>query len=453
MEVQLAGSNFKRGYGLPYDRLLNLLVEPMPNGKVMRFPRGGLQASYTVATGPIRGIFWVSGLFGSPIFSVSGTGLYQDSTLIGTIAGTDDVRWAASSTELVIVASGTAYLWDGTTLTGITIPNFLPVSDVVYLAGRFVYSIQGQGRFYWSEVNDAATVDPLSFATAESGPDAIIGMATLVDDLYLFGAQTVEIWAVTGDLDLPFSRPPGRLYNRGCSSKSSITYADNALFWVGENRIIYRSAAVPQRVSTFSVEQALAQCSDIANVQAWSITREGHELLIVNIPGQTTYCLDLSNTRWTEWTSYGRQVFRGRCAAMVNGTPHIGDDQTGMVGVLTTGVYVDYGAPITWLASFWIDQPGDIGKLDNIVLQGARGVGHLNQPMPATSLRLSRDQGFTFTDWEDEALGQEGEYKERAVWLRMGRVYEPGILGEIRTTDPVLCSMVQMLVNVKRPYG
>lgn len=453
MQIQLAGSDFKRSYGVQYQKLENLLVEPIPGGKVMRFSRGGLSESYTVGTGPVRGLFQASGLFNGDKFSVSGTSLYRGADLVSAVSGTDDIRWAASSSQLVPVANNQAYLYNGTMLSTIAMPDFQPVSDTVYLAGRFVYSVFGAGRFYWSEVNDAANIDPLSFATAETGPDAIIGMATLVDDLYLFGAQTVEIWAVTGDSDLPFSRPPGRKYNRGCISKGSITYADNALFWVGENLIVYRSGADPQRVSDFSVEERISRSSNPSGITAWSITREGHELLVMNIPGSGSVCYDLSNQKWSEWSSYQRANFRGRCAIMVSGIPYIGDDQLGTIGTLSTDVDQDYGDPITQLTSFWIDQPGGIATLNNIVLQGARGQGRLNEQIPDVGMRLSKDQGQTFTPWDYRETGGTGQYSHRAVWLRQGQIVEPGILGEFRSTAPVISAMTQALVNVPRPYG
>ena len=36
--------------------------------------------------------------------------------------------------------------------------------------------------------------------------------------------------------------------------------------------------------------------------------------------------------------------------------------------------------------------------------------------------------------------GAVGQYKDRAVWQRMGLVREPGRVLEIRTTDPVLAT-------------
>ena len=49
--------------------------------------------------------------------------------------------------------------------------------------------------------------------------------------------------------------------------------------------------------------------------------------------------------------------------------------------------------------------------------------------------------------------GAVGQYKDRAVWQRMGLVREPGRVLEIRTTDPVLATLTGLLVNQERPHG
>ncbi|MCF1193583.1 packaged DNA stabilization protein gp10, partial [Mangrovimonas sp. AS39] len=92
---------------------------------------------------------------------------YREASLIGGVTGDGPARFAASSTQLVVVSGGLAYVYDGATFTQISDPDLPLVSDVTTLAGRFIFTQQNSDVFYWSAVNDATDIDGLAFATAE----------------------------------------------------------------------------------------------------------------------------------------------------------------------------------------------------------------------------------------------------------------------------------------------
>jgi hypothetical protein len=444
--------------GLPQARLVNMFVEETPHGPTAdaRFPRPGLQASYSVGTGPIRGMFSQPGVFGGALFIVSGQGMYlADGTSLGTIPGSDTVRFAASPEQVVAVGGGTAFLHEGAGFNPITDTDLPAVSDVARLAGRFVYAVAGSDRFYWSEINDAGNIDGLSFATAEGSADANLGVATLGDELNFFGASTVEVWFASGDPDAPFQKALGRQYSRGCAARDSVAALDNALFFLGEDRIVYRAQQAPIRISTFSLEERLKSCSAIGQVTALAISLEGHSFYLLNIPGQGSFAFDIASGQWAEWASWGRDVFRGRCVVSAGGETFVGDDETGTVWKLAPGVYRDGTDPISFIASCFMPMPGGSARCDNLVLQGARGVGLASGQGvdPQVEMRWSDDQGRTWSRWRAAPMGALGEYRRRAVWQRLGTIREPGRAFEFRATDPVLATLSGVLLNVSRPHG
>ena len=460
LEVAFAPGAYNRSaMGIAQARLVNYYAEATPFAPDARFPRPCLTSPSSVGSGPIRGLFIQPGVFGGELFVVSATTLYRAGASVGTIAGTDMVRFAASATQLVIVANGSAYAYDGSTLTLIDDTDLPAVTDVVFIGGRFVFGLQNSSRFRWSDTSSATTVDGLAFSNAESSPDYIVGLAIALGQLVIFGSTSVEFWDLTGNDDEPFQHAGSGTYLRGCVSRDAIVVADNSVFWIGDDRIIYRGKSVPERVSNHGIEAALKSCTSLSSATAFEARVEGHAFLVVNVPGVTTFALDRAAPQasdgWAEWSSYGRTTFRGRCSVMSSGDVLVGDEVAGNVYTLASGVYSDNGDPVTFLASAFIKGANKAERCNNIVVQGARGVGLATGQGsdPITELRFSDDQGRSWSDWFQASPGAVGQYKDRAVWQRMGLVREPGRVLEIRTTDPVLATLTGLLVNQERPYG
>jgi hypothetical protein len=367
---------------------------------------------------------------------------------------------------MVIVAGSVAYLWDGTTFGAFATPA--PVADVAYLAGRFVYALSGSDTFYWSEVNDATNIGGLNFATAETSADPDMGFAVLNDELLIFGASSVEVWNPTSDPDTPFSPVEGRGYQRGCVARGSIAFCDNAIFWVGDNQVIYRSDNANDRVSSSSIESKIRQCANLAGITSWVATFEGHEFYVINLPGVGTYAYDASRLgetiggygqsasrgQWAEWTSYGRPTFRGQVCASRTGIIWVGDDTSNVVWQFTVGVFTDGTDPIVRTASAFIKVESGNPRCLNIVLHCVQGVGNTLPPgvNPVVEMRFSDDQGRTFGKWRAANLGALGVYsKQRAYWQRLGLFRAPGRLIEIRCSDPVNVVYSHLAFNEPAP--
>ena len=342
-----------------------------------------------------------------------------------------------------------------------------PVSDVAFLAGRFIYTVSGSDRFYYSEINDAANVGGLSFATAETLPDPIVGMAILNDEAVFFGASSVEFWATNADANSPLAPIIGRGYQRGCAAQGSIAFVDNALIFIGDNRVVYRTGNVPTRISSYSIEDKLRQCANIAACTAFAATFEGHEFYVLNIPGVGAYAYDVSRIgtaagaygdsfergEWGSWASYGRVGFRGRCSATSAGVVWVGDDTSADIWTMKSGVYTDAGGPLVRVASAFIKVEEGSPRCLNLVLHCVQGVGNAIDPgsAPVAEMRYSDDVGRTFEEWKPASLGRRGGYGNRAIWQRLGTMRAPGRLIEIRVSDPVNVALSHLELNASRP--
>lgn len=451
-EVPFTAFAYSRENGYIASRLVNLVSEASPQGpnEDERIPRPGLVSTFQWGSGPIRALFRKAGAFGGGKFAVSGGECYLDGVDVGPIPGTDLVRFAASKTQVVAVSAGVAYLFEGVSFAPITNANLPLASDVKYFGERFVYSVLGSDRNYYSEINDAANIDGLSFFTSESSADPETAVEVLGDEMFMFGVDSTEIWSVSDDLTAPYQRNTGRKFERGCASRDTVSPSiDNALFWVGDDRIVYRSESVPKRVSTHGIEDKLRQCEEIASCTGWGQVVDRHAGYLLNIPGVGSFMLDIQTGNWSEWQSYGRDTFRGHVACAVDGVVFVGDDVTNDIWTLTPGVYTDGTDPMVRIVSCFYVSNSRFERCDRLSVISSKGVGNNVDPGsdPVIEMRYSDDQAATFSDWRQASIGRIGEYRKRALWRRLGAIRAPGRYFEFRCSDPVLAVFQTVFMN------
>lgn len=441
MRLEFAALSYGRpGYGLPSVRLVNMFPEAAASpGTSARLPRPCLELAYSLGASGGRGLYRQEGAFGGDLFAVTGTTLHRGTTSVGAVALAAYTRFAASYTQLVVVSGGVAYCYEAGMLSVIDVDG-QAVSDVVLAGDRFYYSIVDDDRIYFSDIDDASTVDPLNYVTADTLPDAIVGMVALRGQVIVFGRTSTEFRDQTGDQDVPLIRSQGAEYPRGCISIRSIVKADNRVFWVGDDLKIYTLGA-PDRVSDHAIEQRLRECETPSDIEGFAITWDGHDLVLFNIPGQGTFALHVESGRWLEWTSHGRTTFRCGSAAMVGSVPYLADVDTGAIYTLAD-VQTDDGDPVEWIATA-IAPPGIINRLE---LEAAVGVGLEDNADPLVEMRFSDDQGRTWTAWRPRSLGLIGEYRTRPRWRNLGSSRRERVI-EFRTTSPVRAVYSAVKVN------
>lgn len=310
----------QRTSGNSIERLVNMMVSTVPaNSKypVDIIPTTGAKLLDRVDDTPVSQVKWAKDRF----YFTTGVGLYE-LTPKGTPAGGDrgnlliqapfgpNVEMATNGVELVIVDGERGWWWSTETkrLTELSGDGWYPAATVDYIDSRFIFTRNDTGQFFLSELN-SVELDAQNFATAEGSPDNT--EAVLVDhrEAWLFGTDSGEVWANTGDADFTLERYDGAFIERGIGAKYSAAKLDNSVFWVGDDRIVYRAQGyVPVRVSTHAVEKDLSgpahSPTDLTNTRGYTYAEDGHTFYCLTIPSiNKTWVLDISTQRWHERSS------------------------------------------------------------------------------------------------------------------------------------------------------
>jgi len=432
-------------------RLLNLYAEPAPPDSIspwILFGTPGQKAFSTAGSGDIRCGLYALGaayvLSGQTVFRIDINGNATACTG-DTPSATGTAMMKTNGVQLGLLVNGRMFYIAAATPTVVT-----AVTDAQYPAdGATSFDfINGYGAFtkggtdgewFLSDLYDFAAFDAADFATAESSPDGLLRCLANHNEMWLFGVHTTEVWNLTGAV-FPFEQVPGSLMDRGIAAPLSAALMDNAPYWLGDDRIVYRANGyTPQRVSNFAVEEIL-RSGTVADAEASTHTIGGHHFYVLKLPTLgRTLVLDAATQIWHErqsGTDVTPAVWAVNCIFTAFGKTLVGLND-GLIRELDLDTFKDGTTQIRRSLTSFPAYNGRQGILRHIELECERGVG-LNTGQgsdPQWMLRFSRDGGMAFGNEKMASMGEAGRRRARVMWDQLGRFQNGAV--EISIADPV----------------
>lgn len=425
---------------LPRVTLSNMYAEAVPDSRqgIALFSRPSLSKQATIGPGPGRGIFQQPGLFNGDQFVVSGSSLYRAGVLVGDIGATGIVQIEATDNALLIVSGGKLWRY-GTALTQVAFPDDAGVTSVAYLGGYAFALRAGSHRIYFAL--DTTAWDALDYVSAEQSTDAAVAISVVVDQLWIFCERHTEVFYITGDSLAPIQRVQGRVFDKGSRSRGSVRQFDNAVAWVGQDSVVYRGDNTPVRISDHGIEERIIES---VSCSAWVYSWFGHLFYVLQLD-KATLVYDAATKQWHDVASYRLPRWRALTGAQ-NGTVVTAiDDIDGTVWQLTDTAFLDGDQPVV---REWTVLLPDPVFADAIALDCAKG--KLAAPIDAPGvleMATSRDNGQTFSAWRQTTLGEQGRYRKRVGFNRLGLVDQDGMVVRFRLTDPVVARISSIRLN------
>lgn len=428
-------------------------------------PTPGLKVYQEIGTGGIRGMMEMGGV----LYVVSGSDLLKISSDKMTvpiasyqIEGTGPVSMAGNGYDLCLVASdvGKGYLY--TAETGefrlINDPDFRTPSTVVFLDGFFIFSEKDTGRVFSSELmltppetDPESIFNSLDFATAESDPDNIVAVARVNDQLWLMGAKSIEMWYYDGGDGFPFQRGSGGTIDIGCGAAFSIARADNNIFWLGDDGVVYRTqGTAPQRISTFPIEHVISTYSEISDAVAYTQKLSGHLFYVLSFPtGNATWAYDVATQMWHERQSWPSGRVIGQYHAEFGRLSLVGDYRRGTIYQFDPDCYTENGAIIKRQRTCnVVAEDGRRLFFNFLQLNIESGVGLVEGQGedPQIMFQWSDDDGRTWSDEVWTSMGKLGETQQRVVFRRLGSSFRRTF--RVTITDPVKTVFTNAILDI-----
>jgi hypothetical protein len=437
------GSYQHRSLPLSAQRMVNCYLEvapPAAKSPVAVVSSYGIDDWATIGDGPIRGGAIINGV----PFVVSDTQLFRLQsdgafTLLGTIPGSDLVTVAGDGTNVAVAAGGDLYLYNGSTTSIISDPDFPGAAWVGFLDGYIPIIEPNTGRLWINETPYVPTNwNALDFVTAEGAPDDLLWGVIDHRELYAFGRETIEVFYNSGDADSPLRRTDSGFIETGIMSAGAAAKTDNGIGFLGNDGLIYMMRGYQlERISTFAVEQAIEDYAD-KSCRAMSFTEGGHKMIAFHF-ATGTWVFDLSTQLWHERQSMGHARWRPQIALQAFNRTLIGDSISNRIGVLDHTIFEEWGNPLRM--SCTAPSIADENRMifhSMLELQFEQGVGTISTPNPQVMIDWSDDGGRTWSSEHWRSLGGMGEFRSRAVCRRMGcsrdRVPRFAITDRVRRT-------------------
>ncbi len=431
---------------------------PADRGDLTLYPTPGLITQCQLAIAEVRGLHVLPG--GATLVAVAGSTVYSiDSNFISTVRGS----LTTSTGQVKITDNGIdVYFCDG--------PN-----RYAYVIATNVFSIKTDGGFTGGEIcdeidnfivynrpgtqqwgaTDALSPDSqaLSFASKFGSSDNLVSLICDHREVWLLGEQTSEVWVDVGAFPFPFQIIPGTSMQHGCAAKYSISRLGNSFAFIsqdtrGKSIAVQMDGYQMVRISTSAVENDLDD-DIISDAIGFTYQIRGHEFYVLNFPtADKTWVYDGSTQKWHKWLRWepetGYHRHRANCFAFFQGVGIVGDFQNGKLYSLEHAVYTEDGAQIRRLRRC-PHLVNDFNRVyhNSLQLQFQPGVGldGIQQGTnPQAMLRWSNDGGSTWSNEHWTSIGQQGHYKNRAIWRRLGQARDR--IYEVVITDPVKAVIV-----------
>lgn len=415
-------------------RLVNVYAEAgNEKDPVVLYGTPGTVDFATPGSGPIRGMRrMVDTLYvvsGEEVYTVASDGT---ATLLDGVPvdGSGPVHISDNGTQVVIVTNQTTGYVVTTTVDQITDPDFPGASGVVFLDGYSVFTRPNTQVFFISNLNAAGTITGTDFASAEASPDNLVTLCASGRNVFLFGDTTTEVWFNSGQSSFPLSRRTSM--ERGIIGQFACVAADNTVFWMGEDRNIYRNEGfVPRRISTHAIEEQLRDVT-VSDCQAWTYGQGGHRFVGFTFPtAGLCFVYDAASGLWHERASYGLDRWRFDTITHCYGKVLAGSYNSNAVYELDLDSYTEAGGILRrQMISPALSNEYSRGTVHSLFLDIEAGNAEAE-----AMLRFSKDGGRTWSNELWREFGPIGEYGKRAIWRRLGQFGHNGIVFDVTVSD------------------
>lgn len=409
--------------------------------------KSGWRALYVATTGALYGVV------ADTIYRIKFTAGAYVLTSIGTLGtSVGPVSMVDNGIDVVMVdgsSGGRTINLSIDLVTSITSPAFYGANRVDLLDGFLLFNRPQTNQFYISAFLNVS-FDALDFAAKTGFSDKLVGVAATKRQIFLFGAQTTEVWYNTGDADFTFGRMPGAFIQHGCVSAASLCQFDGSIYWLskspqGEYMVLRTEGYDRARMSTFAIEKALKSYPDISDVNCYIYQQDGHAFYVMNFPAaDKTWVYDIAANMWHErffMDDEGNEHrHRSNCHAYFNGETLVGDWENGKLYRMSTDIYTDDGEEIRRIRSF----PHMVDDGNRVTYWAFRADIQTGEGLTASfegaelRLRWSDTRGASWGQHISGTLAPNGDYLHSCMFQRLGmardRVFELSWAADCKTS-------------------
>lgn len=436
----------------------------------------GLTLITNLAGGPIRALHTVEQF----LYAVAGPNVYQVSTAfgavkIGTLNTTSGpvsiidngyrVPGSSAGGQVAVSDSTAMWVWNGSTFALVAWPGVNPPGTLVFQDTFGLCNEQNTFNVWQSNISDLSTWNGLNFGLAQGSSDNIVTIAQMHRQIVILKERHIEFWINAGNAGFVFQRLDGVYPDIGCAAAASVWNTGDQIAWLGQDAsgqgsVYMMEGYKPERVSSYAIEQEIAQYPTISDAVGWSYLQLGHRFYGLTFPSAgKTWVLDITATQqmkqpvWHERASFSNGSFGAyepQTMTLFAGKVIAGSSTSGNLYLLDPNNFTDNGAVRKWLRSWRAHKETQVMSNRYNVLEIDMETGTTGPSAnPQLVLRYT-DDSHTWSHERWTAAGQSGVYNQRTRFRRLGM--ERRGLGndrvfELSSTDPFKVALLGAFIS------
>lgn len=438
------------GDGVPaqsIERVVNGYVKFVPEGKHQTpiYGTPGLVVWASGITGAWRGSRVLKGIpwavYGTTLYSFASDGT---ATGRGTIPGSDRVALAGDGTNVVVVAGGEIYVWNGSALAAVTDPDAPSASCVDWVDGYFLFGETDTDSYFIPALDDPTTYDALDFASAEWKPDKLVNIVVVRRTGHMLGERTIEAIQNVGT-DFPFARYEDVFIDVGVIGREAAVTTNDSLYFLASDKTVRRlDGLTATPISDDAVKDIIDGWSDAALTVASAHVWENRLMISFwNPDGHIVY--DQSTERWHERRSYDSETTLYCHIAQAYGLVLCFATTGGKIYKYSRTAYDEAGAVLPFeIVTPHVHANGNGFSLDDVEVIAQTGVGSLTLN-PQLALEISPD-GEEWGARQYRSLGLAGDRNAEVVFGPQGSFTSAAL--KLTITDAVQRAILGIFAEV-----
>lgn len=352
-------------------------------------------------------------------------------SVLGSLPGAEVAAMSYGFDRLGIVAGGTLWYWDGSTLAQVTDTDLGSPHDIVWIDGYF--ALCDDESIIVTELNDPTSINPLKYGSSEADPDPIMRVHKVRGELTAINRYTIETFENVGGVGFPFRRIPGALVTRGAIGRRAACVFEDTIAFVGSGRgeppsVYLASSGGSTPIATQEIDTILRSYTEeqLAGVVVEAQSDKQHRRVLAHLPDQTlVYDLAaskaLQETVWYTLDSGNgpRSQYRARGLVWCYDRWLAGDPTGPSISALTNTEAHHLGQVVGWefgVQMLYNEGRGAIvNELELVTLPGRVALGSDAVVWSSYSV-----DGETWSMERAVRAGKQGERAKRLAWRRQG---------------------------------
>jgi hypothetical protein len=395
--------------------------------------------------------------------TLSFVGINGGTDIEGAIPGTDRCIMADDGDNLFIVSNTGVYHFNSGVIALVTDPNIVGAKSVAFINNQFLYT---DSQFTTvSNVGDGTTANGLNKIGEETNPDELVRDYVFDELIYRFGTRTTATWYNSGVGNPPIEKLQGRTFEVGLAAIHSVAHTDNALYWLADDRKVYRTTAGSKEViSTIPISNeiqgyATERLKNIQDAIGSTFTMGDSSFYVLTFPlNDKTFLYNesLGELGWSELSSGaagGR--YQGNSFLDAYGRTHVADVTNGTLYTLDFDTYTNNGESIRRervtgsVHGGLVGAPGARLQMSKAKFIMETGVGLIDGQgdNPRIMIEYSDDGGRTFQHGAWPRVGRLGEFTLQVEFFNLGTFYDR--IFRISTSDNVNYSIFSGTIDLR----